>query len=521
MGRVLTNSIGLAYAIEETPGVLPTSPKFIKLEPNSPNRFGASTTTVARTPISQLRERRKGTVTDEDSGVEFEGDTTMSHIEDFTEGFLYALATNGDMTFPVTALASGGGATVASLSASQATRLVKTTKVATLVQARGFKTKLNNGLRPITTNPTTSATSINLGSNTTESGLTNSRIELAGVRGLAGQAAFSWAWDAPTKRATLTAASTAVDFTTLGLTVGQSIQIGSMVSGDIGNAFENNEANDMYGSGRIRVINAATLVMDKVSEALRFSASAPTTALDFMYGKFIRTVPVNDAAYLERSYAIEMLSPGLATNGDDMSELAIGNYCDTLSINLPLSDKSTTSFGLEGMTTSQPSTTRPTNAASALEPLSTAAFNTSADLARLRIEDLDEGGITTDFKSVTLTIANNVSGEKKLGKLGPAYMNVGILTIDLETQVIFTDPAVVKAIRCNTTVTMDFALANDDGGIIVDIPNMTLSGGEREYPTNESVLLSTTGMAFADTASDLPYSMSVSMFAHLAKAHNC
>lgn len=68
-----------------------------------------------------------------------------------------------------------------------------------------------------------------------------------------------------------------------------------------------------------------------------------------------------------------------------------------------------------------------------------------------------------------------------------------------------------SAIRDNTTVTMDFLLNNEDGGIFIDIPSLTLGGGGKDFPLNETVLLSTTGMAFRDAT--LETSIGVSMFA--------
>ena len=85
MGRVLTNNTTLSYAVEETLGVLPGSPTWFILEPNSIGTYGATITTVARSPVSQNRQRRKGTVTDLDSAVEWEGDLTLSHFVDFIQ----------------------------------------------------------------------------------------------------------------------------------------------------------------------------------------------------------------------------------------------------------------------------------------------------------------------------------------------------------------------------------------------------------------------------------------------------
>ncbi|RUQ78142.1 hypothetical protein ELZ22_17345, partial [Brucella abortus] len=98
-----------------------------------------------------------------------------------------------------------------------------------------------------------------------------------------------------------------------------------------------------------------------------------------------------------------------------------------------------------------------------------------------------------------------------IGRLGAAFMNTGNFEVNVEAQVLFTNGDVVAAIRENETVALDFILKNEDGAIAVDIPSMTLGGGGRDFPVNESVLLNSTGMAFKDAT--LETSIGVSLFA--------
>jgi hypothetical protein len=60
---------------------------------------------------------------------------------------------------------------------------------------------------------------------------------------------------------------------------------------------------------------------------------------------------------------------------------------------------------------------------------------------------------------------------------------------------------------------MDFSIKNDDGGFLVDVPSLTLGGGDKEFPVNESILLNTTAQAFGDTT--LGTSLGISMFPYL------
>ena len=96
MPRVLTNNSGLAYSIESGLGVPGTN--WFTLEPNEISQFGTEVSTVARDPISKTRQRRKGTITDVDSGIGFVEDLTLSSFRDFIEGFVFAEGINRDVT---------------------------------------------------------------------------------------------------------------------------------------------------------------------------------------------------------------------------------------------------------------------------------------------------------------------------------------------------------------------------------------------------------------------------------------
>jgi hypothetical protein len=290
----------------------------------------------------------------------------------------------------------------------------------------------------------------------------------------------------------------------LGLKVGQFVHFGSIASEGsttIQNAWQQSAANDGYGWARVRqFVNANTVVFDKLDTRLKFTDAAIATAVDILFGEFIRNVATSDADYLERSFQFEAAFPNLDTGGGAMYSYAKGNYCNEVQFQLPLTDKAVASFAFIGTDTESPvvAGSRKTGASAAATPTDTSAFNTSSEIARLRVTDTDEAGLTTDFKNLTLTLNNNVSPEKVLGTLGAAYINTGNFDVTFETQLVFTNDDVVARIRNNTTVTMDFILKNSDGCIAVDIPNLSLGDGSYDFPINESVLINTTGSAEQD-----------------------
>ena len=498
MPRVNTNNVAVAYTIESALGVAGTDWRL--LEPNSIADFGATISTVARDPISRDRQRRKGSITDLDSAVGLESDLTMASFRSFIEGFCFATGENTDVTgIPSTAAAGTGDSyTVASVTAGQSPKL----EAGTLLWVEGFATPINNGLQEIETDVATSATAIAVDGNlTTESGASG-RISFAGYRDKAGTRP-TWRWSMLNKQATLAKTAIGTALRNIGLKAGQVVHVGSIADrGDaIENAFMDNAAGDMFGYARVVSIANNSVVFDKTDEVLQKDSTLADDTLDIVFGQFIRNRSTDHADFIERSFTFEAAYPNLGLLGVELYQYAVGNFCNTVGFNVPLTDKATITYGFIGTDTANPVAValRKTGASAAVTPAETAAFNTTADIARLRITDVDEEGITTDFKSLTLNLSNNVSPEKVIGQLGAKYINFGNFEVGLEAQLIFSNKDVIEAIRANETVTMDFILKNSDGVIAVDIPSMTLGGGAREFPRNESVLINTTCEAFRDS----------------------
>lgn len=500
MALVKTNEISIAAAVESAViGVLPGSPTWFLLEPNTINSYGKTIVKTARNPISRLRQRRKGTVTDQDSGVEFEADLTGEHFQFFAEGFVFAnfsaqveLQAGADFN---TLAAASGAYTHTAIAAALAED--------TLIYARGFSLGANNGLDVVDTGATTTNTPTKGGAQVAETPaqVDNARVSVAGFRTAAGDVDLTVG-----AGAVGSLSSTILDFTTLDLVAGQMIHIGGLTSAT-------RYDSGRFGRARVTAIAANLLSLDKIdtdgATGLQTEASG-TNQVDLLFGRFLRNVDVLDSDYIERSWTFELALPNLGGVGTDGYYYARGNFGDTMSVVMPGQDKATVTFGFIGTDSSDPTTTRETNAATPVNPVQTVAYNTSTDLARLRIVKLDDTGLTTCFKSLTFTMANGVTAEKCLGSLGALGLNTSNFLIDIETQATFDSIEVIAAITSNETLTMDWVLKNGDGAIGFDIPAMTLGGGDLELPVGETVLVNLTGEAFADPV--LQTSVGLSLF---------
>jgi hypothetical protein len=498
MSQVSTNEVSLSYSIEASLGVLEGSPVWKLLEPNTIGTFGSEITTVAREPISKDRQRKKGTTTDLDSTVEFEADLTMDHFIDFAEGFTFANF-NGLQNFSDEDVNLVTDATVTTdIFTVEDNGTLNPNPVVDqyfLVFVQGCVEDSNNGLHEVDTGGTTTTIPVTTAL-VTESLPSTAELSVVGYRTQAGDLDVDASGD-------LT--STLLDFTDLDLTVGQFIWVGGTLAI---NKFTNAANN---GWARVTAITATKLSIDKKTQA--FVTEANTTQLvDLFFGRFLRNVAIDDADFLERSFTFEGAFPDLGGIGTDEYEYARGNLCNEMAVSLPLTDKATVSFGFIGLDTDIPTASRESGFPAML-PTKDVAFNTSSDIARLRITDTSETEITSYFKNLTVTLANNVSPEKVLATLGAAFMNIGNFFVDIEAQIVFTDKAVPTAIRNNQTVTMDFNVQNDNGAIMFDIPSMTLGGGDKELPVNETVLMNLEGNAFDDAS--LGTSIGISYFPYI------
>jgi hypothetical protein len=485
---VKTRRVTLSSTRETSLGVVGGSPEFLNLEPNAINSFGASITTEARNPLGTQRRARKGTVVDLNSGIEFTHDATLSCLREFLEGFMFASFSTGIKSWEPTAVTATGYTVASGGDVDQYT----------LVYARGFTNSANNGLKVV--GAASTSTEVKTSGLTVEgSPPSNCELEVCGVQGATGDIEID---------ASGNIISTALDLSALGLTVGQYIKIG----GSDTDTYFATAANNGYA--RIIAIDTNELTLDRKSGTFATDAGTGKT-IQLFFGPFVKDLDVDDGSFLIRSYYFELAMLEGLDSGVAEYEYSKGNYCNQMTFNLPLTSKALMTLNFMGTDTPVPTTSRQSGG-TWVDPNQTEALNTSSDILRLRVIEADETGLTTYFKNTDFTLSNNVSPEKALGTLGAVDMNYGSFGVGISGEAIFTNSDVVSAIRNNTTVGMDFFLQNNDGGIHVDIPSMTLGDGAKTFPENEVVRINLAGSAFGDAT--LGYALGVTYFPYLPAA---
>ena len=462
--------------------------------------FGAAITKTPRNPVSQSRGNRKGTTTDLVSNPEIQTDITASTASNLVlRSFFFCKETNDDLVFRG-GDATATGYTVPALDAAQAAKLQwSATGPKSLIHARAFLNSANNGLKVLTADPTATDTELVVSGNVAETAPSNAEVAIAGVRADTSDLALTVSGTT----GTLTSGGgvgTAVDFTTLGLAVGQFIWIG-------GDAAANQFASGT-GAARIRTIAAGTLTLDRLGANLATDAGTGQD-VDLYFAHFFRDYLKTDPNFLRQYLQMEATFPNLGTGGAVRYQYATNNVANVMTLNLPTADKATMGATFVGSDTENPTATQKGWGTTAIAPNSPEAVNTTSDVLRLIVQDLDETGLTTDFANVVLTVDNGAAPEPVVGNLGAKFINIGNFVISLAAEILFDNELVLVRVRENTTVALQMAFANDEFATYWDAPAVTLSADSFNFPENQKAKIQTTVNVFEGTDG---YSLSCSKF---------
>jgi len=489
MSRTLSEST-VFQSVAETALAIAGTTGWRAHQPNQITKFGASIKKITRDPLGNFRQRAKGDVVDLEAPTEWTADLTKDLADQFIEGLLMSATKHGGGTglaqFSPTAVASGAFAVPASGALQQGT----------LVYGRGFTNAPNNGLLLVAAASTNISIKVTAAVPEAAPPL-GSMLEVAGFQGAASDITID---------ASQNLASTIADFTTMGLNVGQWIWIGGGTAAAPG-LFGYATAADR-GFARIGSIAAHSLVLVRRSQAFSLDAGAAKT-IQLFFSRWLRNTSAQNADYKETSYTFETTYATLSAGAAEF-EYAQGCYLSDMIFDMPTGDKVTTDLKFVGASTIDPSTTRLTGASVATPPVAQAIVNTSVDMARLRVANTDETGLSTDIRNLKVTLSNNVSREVVLGTLGARFMNVGTFDVMIEGEFLFTNEQVVVAVRDNRTISVDIALRNGDFCMLFDVPAATIDSTDRKFNINESVTLAVKSSGFQDPT--LAYTTSISLF---------
>jgi hypothetical protein len=473
VNKIDSNCTELRIAEEATLGVLPGTPDWLVYEPNSYDDFGGEITVVARNPINQSRQRKKGVVVDLDASGGFETDLTQSNIQSIMQGFMFADFLRKGEEVPTEATGTTDLFDVAETAGFL---------VGSLIFVTGFVNAANNGLHEVTAIVTDVTLEVLGSSLVTETPPATALIVNVGLQATAGDIDV----DDTGNFARYT--STTVDFTTLGLNVGEFIFVG----GDLAALAFTTAANN--GFKRIKSIAATSLEIDKSDLAMVTEAST-TETIQMFFGRVLKNQNTK-TTIVRRSYQLErqLGAPDDASPSQIQAEYLIGQVPGEMSISVGTADKVLVNLGWIG--TDQETLDGPTALKTGTRPtiVEADAFNTSSDFTRLKmaVVSLTSEAPTPLFAFMTeleITINNNLNPNKAISVLGAFDITAGTFQVGGSLTAYFSNTSSIDAVRANADVTIDMILAKANAGIAMDMPLLTLGDGRLNVEQDEAITI--------------------------------
>jgi hypothetical protein len=469
VNKIDSNATGLRFAEEDSIGVLPVTPDWYPLEPNSYKDFGGQISTVARNPINDGRQLRKGVLTDLDASGGFTSDLTYDNLQRILQGFFFAdFRTKAEIT-----VADVDG----TANEYQPTAGGDGYLAGDLLFAKGATNSANNGLKVVTGTPDADQVGVTDTSLVDEStaSITISRV---GFQFGSGDAEIS-------NSGVPTLTSTTKDLTQLGLIPGEWIFIGGDQTSEKFTTAANN------GFARVKSVAAHAIVFDKTAGTMVTDTGTGKTIRIF-FGRVLKNETGTNIK--RRTYQLErkLGAPDSAQPSQIQSEYLVGAVPNQLMIDVKTADKVTVDLSFIGI--DHETRDGATGVKSGNRPaLSTGApFNTSSDFARIKMQiagSPNPSPLFAFFTELSLTINNNVSPAKAVGELGAFEMVAGNFQVSGNVTGYFSDVAAVQAVRSNSNVTLDMHLVGINNGVSIDVPLITLGNGRLQVEQDKSIMI--------------------------------
>lgn len=468
--KIDSNVTGLRYTEEASLGVLPGSPDWKPLEPNSFSDFGGEISTIARNPINPSRQRKKGVTVDLSASGGINTDITQTNMQDILQGFMFADARKK----PEAAVTD---MTLGNLNVDDETGFI----VGHYVFVEGSDIAANNGLKLVDTVSAGLLGTVPVMLDETPSGTVT--VNVVGFETAAGD--LSITADGVDELPELD--SSILDFSTLGLIPGEWIYIG----GDAA-LTRFTDVNDT-GFVRIREVNTNELILDKTEFTMITEAGAAQTV-----ALFFGTVLKNELGSLikRRSYQLERTlgAPDDALPNEVQSEYVVGSVPNELTLNIPSADKVTLDMTFVGINVEQRSGATGVKAGTRPNLVESDAFNTSSDIARIKLAKvLETDSAPVDLfaftEELTLTISNGIEPDKAVGVLGAFDVHAGTFEVGGSMTAYFADIIATQAVTNNDDITIDVHMIKQNAGISFDIPLFSLGDGRPSVEQNQAIKL--------------------------------
>lgn len=334
-------------------------------------------------------------------------------------------------------------------------------RVGHLVRFTGFTNAANNGLFRCSTASTTVPAFASSGLVAEAAPPAAARMKVVGAQGASGDIT-----------ATATGlGSTALDFTTLGLRVGQWIKIG-----DASNAAFQFATAALNGWARITAIAATALTLDNLPVGWTTDTGTGKT-IRFFFGDTIKNGTTRSSLSLERSF----LGQGTPTH-----ILQRGMIAGRLSLDYTTEQIITGAFEMQGLTGSQGTVANGTTYDAA--PTNRVM---SANVSVAAIAEAGASIASPNFvRSLQFQLDNNLRPITAVGNVGAVDVGVGECAVTGQLEAYFGSNAFLAKLLNGTVSNISARAQIDNQALILGLPRVTFTGGSPSAQgKNQDVLI--------------------------------
>ncbi len=496
----------LSIAQEQCLKQLPNSPSWQVLEPNTYSDFGADITRTARNYMDGSGQNKKGAQTGITVTAGFNTDVTANNLFPIMQGALRnpakVLPATDPATMSVQSIASG----VVTFSANPATVF----KVGDIVVLSGFQQiTANNGAFPVTAVDAE-----------------NKTLTLTGVSDATPATEFTLVYNVIAKRggiilSTASGLSNADGFLHLYCT-GTPFADTDLFRGGRWVYIVDSANNGFFA--RISNRNDTDLTFDDWSEVGSFNWQK--TPRMFIADMVMNAPTVNGQT--RYSYTLERKLGTQAGALYEQAEYVGGAVVSQLSFSVPQNGKVNVDVTFVGCTVDfrdgKTVNTKPlSDGASVTAALAESAMDTANNILYSKISVKDSftnranNGNGADalfgfLSEATVTLNSNMTANTALGQFGAFDITAGVMDVAGTVTGYFTNLEAQKAIQNNKSGQLTFIFANSDGAVVLDVPEMDMSGLRLTVTSGSPVTLPITPSGYMNK---FGYTVSYQRFSYL------
>jgi hypothetical protein len=343
-------------------------------------------------------------------------------------------------------------------------------KAGHLVQATGFAQSANNQIFRATSSTSTTIVGTGLSLVAETAPAAAAKLKVVGFQGASGDIT-----------ATSTGlGSTALDFTTLGLTVGQWVKIGGTAAGD---KFATAALNDY---ARVAAISANALTLDNRPAGWGTDTGSGKT-VKVWFGDTIRNGITQSALTIEKGFMGQSVPTYIALRGMTV---------DQFTLSMQSRQKITGTVSFKGMGGGQDTVS--------LDSTPDAATTNPIMASHVNIGRISEGGAQVAapnyMRAFELTVANKVRTVEDIGTTSPVGILAGGCTVSAKVDTYFGDNAVLTKFYNQTATSVSARVTKNGQTVVVQVPRATYKDGGNPQASgkDQDVILSLTGAGSVD-----------------------